>query len=536
MQQEMALEQKRDKKLAKISKKWKEEIKQKDEEKKKILEDTKAERKAQRQKEREKRKQKYDNLVKHNEERIKEKQEKLEEMAEQMKQRSREERDANKGKRDQWKQNNEEFLEQQKEKLQKEMEALAKEREELTKIKAEFENKEKETVEAVKGQVMKYFKSNKDKLKQEKKEKEQVNKFINKKAVKEVFDRYDIPLRYFFEFYSRSEHHQISHNLHKDMETMDFKEFIRFGYQTHIVPVLLPIDEMKSMFKQLVRQRQDENKEESMQVLDYDYFLKALVRIAALGQDNLGGQKGKKLEVRMEELKKEKQRTQKLKKTLAKKYAKNNKSMNGSETSLERGAETDGNETGQETDKSRGEIYKRGAKKPRKKVKVIGLKDATLKNTTVLKNVVSEADLLKRKTKNVNAMLQEGTKVEVLEHIKHVKVEDRRITKSVDVSLITEKTIEALLNYLHLLPEDNKYTLDKKLNQERRDFVGVKPNRLAKTIKPKKAEVVDRDSSDEDEQTGDKSDASPATNKSKTEKTDKTGNSDSESDGATSKN
>lgn len=530
MEQEMKMEQKRDKQLQKISKKWKEELKQKEEEKQKLLESTKTERLAKRQKQRENRKRKYEELVKHNEDRMKEKQQKLEDVAKQLAAKDKEMFEATKEQREKWKEEHEAFLQKQKEKLEKEMEAIVKEREELKRVKTEFENQEKETMEKVKGQVMKYFEKNKDKLFIEKKEKEEVAKFIEKPAVKEIFNKYDVPLRYFFEFYSRSEHHKISFELDKNMETMNYKEFIRFGYQSHIVPALLPVDEMTHTFRLLVRERQDESKDEKMQVLDYKYFIKALVRIAALAQDYLGGQKGQKLEKKMEELTKEKEKTQKLKKSIAKKFEKRyNQTDNESEGSLERdkAGEASGNETGRESQRERGDIHKRGAKKPRKKIIKEGFKDTTLKNATILKNVVSEAELLNRKSKNVNTMIKEGTRAEILEHIKKVKVEDKRVTREVDVDLITAVTIEGLLNYLQIQPEDNKYTLDKKLNKVIRYNAGAKPNRLIKSIKPQKADAVDKASSG-DEADGDKS---PVTPKTKTEKTEQSGSEDEDDDG-----
>ena len=68
-------------------------------------------------------------------------------------------------------------------------------------------------------------------------------------------------------------------------------------------------------------------------------------------------------------------------------------------------------------------------------------------NSTILKNVLSEAEILKRKSKNVNEMIERGTKAEMLDHLNKVKVEDKRVTKQIDVKLITDKTIEALLGY-----------------------------------------------------------------------------------------
>jgi len=517
MVQQMQYDTERYNSVKKINRKWKSELKQKEEERKKHLEDTKAERLTHRKQAREYNKKRYEKLVKHNEDRINEKKAKLEEISSQLKKQEKEYREATKEQREQWKEDHEKFMAKQQEAYQKEVDALANERKELKHVQAELEVKEKEAKDKVKGQVMKYFKENKDKLFFDKKEKEEINKFIDKPHVKELFQKYDTPLRYFFEFYSRSEHHKISFQLDHNMETMNYKEFIRFGYQSHIVPALLPVEEMSHTYRLLVRERQDENKDEKMQVLDYQYFIKALVRVAAISQDYLGGQRGKKLEKRVEELEKEKNRTQKLKMSLAKKFGKKgNQTDNNSDNSLDRGGETSGNETARETDRSRGEIYKRGAKKPRKKIIRDGFKDTTLKNAPLLKNVVSEAEILKRKSKNVNKMLEKGAKAEILDHIKNIKMENTRVTKQVDVDIITPSTIEALISYLQILPEDDKYSLDKKLNKVIRRNAGAKPNRIVKTIRPDKADVVDKDTSDEDEQPS--SPKGSDTNKSKTAK------------------
>lgn len=237
---------------------------------------------------------------------------------------------------------------------------MVKEREELKRVQQELDKKQAETISNIKGQVTKYFEQNKDKLKSEKKEKEDIDKFVAKPAVKAVFDKYDVPLRYFFDFYSKSEHHGISFELDQNMETMNQKEFVRFAYQSNIVPALLPIDEINRQFKALVRQRQDERSDVRLQVLDYDYFLKALVRIAALAQDYLGGQRGARLEKHIEELDKERQKASTLKKTLAKRYetAKSTKSGHASDHSLDRGGETSGYDTGKDTSRERVDLSK----------------------------------------------------------------------------------------------------------------------------------------------------------------------------------
>ena len=521
--QELKLQKRKDKKFYKDNAEWKAQLTARDEERQKLLEEGRPQRIADNKKRREDRKRRYEQIVKHNEDRLKEKEENLKRQVEEYKEREKEERLANKDKVEKWKEAHEEFLQKQKEKLEKEMEAIVKERRELDRLKEEFKVKEKETMSKVRNQVQKYFEKNKEKLYFDKKEKQEVNRFLEKPKVKELFETYDVPLRYLFQFYSKSEHHEISFTLDRNMQTMNYKEFIRFGYQSNIVPALIPVEEMSHTFRLLVRERQDENDDAKLQVLDYGFFIKGLIRISAIAQDYLGGQKGQKLEQRMQEIEKEKQKTIKLKKSLAKKFATPRK---GSDNSLERekGGETSGNETGKESQKSEAELYKRGAKKARKKIIKDGYKDQTLKNATILKDVVSEAELLKRKSKNVNMILKEGTRAEIFDHLQKVKVEDKRVTRSVDVGLITNLTIEGLLNYLQLLPEDDKYSLDKKLNKVVRYNTGVKPNRIIKKFKPKKIDAVEGSDDDDGE-------SSPGPNdKSRTEKTDKTDKTDDEDD------
>lgn len=145
-----------------------------------------------------------------------------------------------------------------------------------------------------------------------------------------------------------------------------------------------------------------------------------------------------------------------------------------------------------------------------------------------MKSVLSEAEILKRKSKNVNEIIDRAAQAEALDHLRKVKREDKRVTKQIDVKIITDKTIETLLQYLQLLPEDNKYTLDKKLNEKRRNNAGVKPNKFLKTININKADIVDHDSD---------SDGSPKTNReNKTAKSEKTNQSEEEDDGKSTQN
>lgn len=83
---------------------------------------------------------------------------------------------------------------------------------------------------------------------------------------------------------------EIGFDMEKRMKMMNQKEFIKFGYQQNIIPTLIPNEEMVHLFHEILRQRHAQEDDRIMSI-DYNHFKKAIVRIAALGQDLLGGQK-----------------------------------------------------------------------------------------------------------------------------------------------------------------------------------------------------------------------------------------------------
>lgn len=50
------------------------------------------------------------------------------------------------------------------------------------------------------------------------------------------------------------------------------------------------------------------------------------------------------------------------------------------------------------------------------------------------------------------------------EKILSVKIEDKRMSKAFDVSIITPQTLEGLLKFIQIQPDDSYHKLDKKLN------------------------------------------------------------------------
>ena len=103
-----------------------------------------------------------------------------------------------------------------------------------------------------------------------------------------------------FKFYASQDKKDLDFNLERQMNTMNFREFIRFCYQQMIIPTLIQPDDAVSIFRQLIRERIEElsglggenylSDKNFAQVLDFDYFKKSLIRIAILAQDSLGAQ------------------------------------------------------------------------------------------------------------------------------------------------------------------------------------------------------------------------------------------------------
>ena len=62
------------------------------------------------------------------------------------------------------------------------------------------------------------------------KETKKIRKFLKKGHVKSVFDEYEDVFKYFFRFYCRAEDHTLGEDLEENLQTMDYREFIRFGF------------------------------------------------------------------------------------------------------------------------------------------------------------------------------------------------------------------------------------------------------------------------------------------------------------------
>mmetsp|Transcript_19465 Transcript_19465/g.14145 ORF Transcript_19465/g.14145 Transcript_19465/m.14145 type:complete len:114 (+) Transcript_19465:2011-2352(+) len=70
------------------------------------------------------------------------------------------------------------------------------------------------------------------------------------------------------------------------------------------------------------------------------------------------------------------------------------------------------------------------------------------------------------------------------------KIEEKKIKQELRVEVVSAKTIEALLKFLGIEPDDHRYVLDQKLNQHRIEIQGQKPTKIKKQLKPDKFENI----------------------------------------------
>jgi hypothetical protein len=100
---------------------------------------------------------------------------------------------------------------------------------------------------------------------------------------------------------------------------------------------------------------------------------------------------------------------------------------------------------------------------------------------------------LDQKEQSDAKLLQVGAKID----------KDRKVRKEFNVSAIQPRTIEALLRFLELEPDEKPKSLDLKLNQHRIEIQGQKPNRIKKTLKPSKLDDYIQEHSDMEDFDGD---------------------------------
>ena len=526
---EKKLQKEREQKRKKRDDQIKSIIKKKEEEKQKHLEETKDERKKQREDKKRRKQELKAKRDKEREDRQKEFQDKKKEELELLEQKQKEDEQKELEKKQNFEKENKQFLKDQAKKIRKDFKQTIQEKRSIQEAEKEVQEMESRLREQTKKKMEKHFEEHKESLHQDKEEKVAINKFVEKKAVKEVFQKYDEQLKYYYDYYAKQVYHELTRDIDNEFSTINSKEFTKFAYEFNIIPTIVPIHEVVYIFNTLVRERNDEDPTTG-QKIDYEYFKKAIVRISAVGQKLLGGQKGELLEKKMEKETADKEKKDKLKETLAKKSSlketsPKRKKEKDEDDDLDRkeNSDEDDNDEKNKTKKkhNQGSLVERGAKPPRKKVQLPNPKEEKLKNATLIKGKFDENQLLNRKSLGVNKLLEIDEKAKVLDHLKHVKIESSRVTTECDVSLITDKTIEALLKYIGLDPEDNRFDMDKKLNSKRLDIQGIKPNKFKMKNVPDKADVISKAGESEEEEENDaKSDKGSKNDKKKDEEED----------------
>ena len=96
--------------------------------------------------------------------------------------------------------------------------------------------------------MLEYFEANKQKVSHHKKETKKIKNFLKSEDVKTVIEDYDEQLMHYFKFYCNSEHHPIGMTLEEDQRTLDFREFVRFCYQSNVVPTLISVHDCNVTF------------------------------------------------------------------------------------------------------------------------------------------------------------------------------------------------------------------------------------------------------------------------------------------------
>jgi hypothetical protein len=412
-------------------------IKKKEEEKKKHLEETKDERKRKREEKKKKKNELKNKKVKERDDRMKEYEEKKKQEMEALAQKQKEEEEREKRKKEKFEKENKAFLKEQAKKIRKDFKEMMNEKKSIQQAEKEYEEMNQKLKEEMKKKMEKYFEENKENLKKDKEEKAAINKFMKAKQVNKVFNVYEAQLKYLFDYYAKSEHHELTRDFEKTYENINYREFIKFGYESNVIPTVIPINEIIYIYNQLVRERYDEDPK-APQELNYDYFKKALVRISAVGQALLGGQNGPKFERKMEELKEKEGKDKKKKEIIAKKYSavtpgvtKKKSKKDEEDISKDEVAESpqaEARNPKKALDRKDGTLNERGAKPPRQKIVIPNPKEDKLKSATIIKGKINEEMMLTKKSQSINKLYEIDSKAQIVDHLKKIRVENSRVT------------------------------------------------------------------------------------------------------------
>ena len=106
---------------------------------------------------------------------------------------------------------------------------------------------------------MEYIKTSKPDREVEKKERQDVQEFLDSEPIASLFDDYKKPLGQMYKFYAAQDDKKeaVAYSIDYLHAMLDLTEFIRFGYHQKITPNLVSPDDMMFIYKNLLGESQD---------------------------------------------------------------------------------------------------------------------------------------------------------------------------------------------------------------------------------------------------------------------------------------
>ena len=107
---------------------------------------------------------------------------------------------------------------------------MKKVREEIATKEQEIKSKEKEYQVRIRAQMEQFIKDNQQEKGKEHEERKQIDEFMKQGDVEGIFALYDKQLRQMYKFYASQDKKDLAFNLERSMNTMNMREFVRFGF------------------------------------------------------------------------------------------------------------------------------------------------------------------------------------------------------------------------------------------------------------------------------------------------------------------
>lgn len=198
-------------------------------------------------------------------------------------------------------QDRKDFLKKQKQKITEEFQGTYKRRDMILLSHEEANKAAKDNEKLLKDQIEEMMQTTKEDREFERKEREAIEEFMANADVEEVFMVYERQLKFVYKFYASMDlQKENTFDIEYLHSALSLREFVRFGYQTKIVPQFVSPDDMVFIYKCLVHETRDdiaekktltalERQHKKSGQIDYLMFLKGLVRICVNAQEKLAG-------------------------------------------------------------------------------------------------------------------------------------------------------------------------------------------------------------------------------------------------------